>query len=482
VCSDREFIRRAYLDGIGTLPTPVEVEAFVAAENPGKREALVDELLGLTGDPERDRFVDQWSAYWTLKLGDLLRNSRQNGIGEGGMWTFHNWIRGSLREGKPFDHFAREVITAQGSIFDNGPANYYRISQNSTDLAETTAQVFLGIRLQCARCHHHPFEVYSQEDYYSLAAFFTRVDTKKSSEFGAADQDRVVLVKDSGSIRHPRTGQVLRPKPLLADPIDSTGIRDLRRPLSEWLTAPDNPLFSRNIANRMWGYVMGKGIVEPIDDLRATNPPSNPELLDALAEDFVASGYDLRKLMRAIMVSRTYQLSSTPRPENMVLVRYGTHFNVKRLPAEVLLDAIDSVCGTQERFPGLPKGTRAIELPDSNYQSYFLDTLGRPKRAVSCECERTVDPNLAQVLQLANGDLINRKISDDAGRIAVMVKADRSDAEIVTELYQRAMSRPPTDEELTGCAAIISQAENRRVGLEDVLWALLNSREFLFNH
>ena len=481
LCTDAEFIRRAFLASIGTLPAPELVEQFLASEDANKRDALVDELLGLTGDPKRDIYIEEWSAYWTQKWGDLLRNNRDK-VGEIGMWAFSSWIRASLRENKSMDQFVREILLAQGSIYQNGQANFYKVSAQPTDLAETTAQVFLGIRLECAKCHQHPFESYSQTDYYGLAAFFTRVTTKRSSDFGGFGNDTVVKLKTSGSIRHPRTGQVIPPTPLGATPLESITARDLRRPLADWLTSPENPLFARNIVNRTWGYLMGTALVEPIDDLRATNPPSNPELLEALAADFVKDGYNLRKLMRAIMVSRVFQLSSTSTDANAADTRFFSHYPTKRLPAEVLLDAIDQVCGTQERFTGVPLGTRAIELPDPNFNSYFLDTLGRPQRIVSCECERTAEPNLAQVLQLANGELVQRKLTDKNGRLSKLIDSKAADESAFTDFYLVALSRFPTAREVEHCRTILASAADRRAGLEDILWALLNSREFLFNH
>ena len=269
--------------------------------------------MGLTGDPKRDLYVKPWSGYWALKWGDLLRNNRKQ-TGVGGMWSLFNWTRRSLRENMPVDQFVREIITAQGSTLQNGPANYYRIARKPTDLAETTAQVFLGVRIQCARCHHHPYESYSQSDYYGLAAFFTRVGTKNNSKFDVLGGNSIVQLNSSGSIKHPRLGKTMAPTPLAGKPIDTEGVRDLRRPLADWLTAPENKLFSRNIANRIWSYYMGSGLVEPVDDLRATNPASNPELLDALGNHLVEIKFDLRKLMRTIMTSRVYQLSSTALP------------------------------------------------------------------------------------------------------------------------------------------------------------------------
>ncbi|MAC51031.1 MAG: S-layer related protein (Precursor) [Gimesia sp.] len=481
LCSDEVFIRRAFIDTIGTLPKPEKVKAFLASKAPDKRSQLIDELLGLSGDPARDIYVEPWSAYWGMKWGDLLRNNR-NKVGDGGMWAFSNWIRQSLRENKPVNEFVNEIITAQGSIYENGPANYFKIASKPEDLAEATSQIFLGVRLQCAKCHHHPFEVYSQKDYYSLAAFFTRVGNKGSVDFGALGADTVVKVKSSGSIRHPRTKKTMEPTPLMGEPIDTTSYRDFRRPLARWITSPENRLFSKNMVNRFWSYYMGTGFIEPIDDMRETNPASNPELLNALADHFVDSGYNLKELMRVIMNSRTYQLSSEPLPQNVANTRFYTHYNVKRLPAEVMLDALDDLTGAQERFRGVPQGTRAIELPDPNYSSYFLDTLGRPKRVITCECERASQPNLAQVLQVANGTLINTKLATKNGRIESLLKAKAPDHEVFTEMYLAAFSRYPTKQELANCDQIVKTSKDKREGYQDVMWAISNSREFLFNH
>ena len=485
-CSDAEFIRRAFLDSIGTLPMPEKVQAFLESNNPNKRDELVDELLGLTGDAKRDLYVKPWSGYWALKWGDLLRNNRKQ-TGVAGMWSLFNWTRRALRENMPVDQFVREIITAEGSTLHNGPANFYRIARKPTDLAEATAQVFLGVRIQCARCHHHPYEAYSQSDYYGLAAFFTRVGTKNNSKFDVLGGNSIVQLNSSGSITHPRLGKTMAPTPLAGKPIDAEGVRDLRRPLADWLTSPENKLFSRNIVNRVWSYYMGSGLVDPVDDLRATNPASNPELLDALGNHLVEIKFDLRKLMRTIMISRVYQLSSIAVPDNADDRRFYPHYNIKRLPAEVLLDAIDSACGTHEPFSGVPLGTRAIELPDPNFESYFLDTLGRPQRAVACECERTADANLAQILHIANGDLLSRKLVDKKGRISQLVENTNLEKEdgakhAIHHLYLATYSRLPTADELLECQQIISRAPTPRQGLEDLLWALLNSREFLVNH
>ena len=481
LCSDAVFLRRAFLDSIGTLPDPLRTEAFLKSEAADKRTRLVDELLGLTGDSSRDVYRREYAAYWTLKWGDLLRNNR-NKVGDGGMWALANWLRASFRENKPFDQFVREIITAQGSIYANGPANYFKLSTTPQDLAETTAQVFLGIRMQCARCHHHPFEAYSQADYYGLAAYFTRVGTKGSTDFGALGRDSVVMIRSTGSISHPRTRKIMHPTPPGGEPSSLEGVRDYRRPLADWLTSRDNTLFSRNIVNRFWGYFMGQGLVEPLDDMRSTNPAAIPSLLDALAEDFTSSQFDVRHLMRMIMTSQVYQLSSTPRPENVSDTRLYVHYNVKRLPAEVLLDAIDQACGTRERFKGVPPGTRAIELPDSNYPSYFLDTTGRPKRVVNCECERTTSPNLASVLHLINGDLIQTKLTAPQGRLAKFVSEKTEPEEAIRQCYLVTYCRPPNPQELQFALEFLNSSRSQQDGYQDILWAILNSREFLFNH
>jgi hypothetical protein len=377
-------------------------------------------------------YNDQYAATWTLKWSDLIRNESQT-LGEQGMWALHNWIKESFRVNRPFDEFVRELVTAKGSIYSNGPANYFRINRTADDLAESTAQLFLGVRLGCAKCHHHPFEKYSQGDYYGFAAFFSRVGTKNSEDFGLFGRESVVLVKSSGSVRHPRTGQVMQPTPLEGEPV--THDLDLRIPLAEWLTAKDNRQFARSVVNRYGGYLLGRGLVEPIDDMRATNPPSNEELLEALTDRFLDSGFDLKQLIRVIMRSRVYQLSSQPTPENASDSKFCSHYKVKRIPAEPLLDAVDAVTGQQTKFKNLPLGTRAIELPDAEYPNYFLTTFAKPRRASVCECERMPDENLAQALHTLNGDILADKIADANGRVAGLLKAKKPHAEIVEQLY-----------------------------------------------
>lgn len=479
LCDDRTFIRRVSFDLIGTPPTPDEIKAFLADSAPDRRARLVDRLLAR---PE-------YAEYWTVKWGDLLRCNRQS-LGLKGMWSFRNWILAQMRADRPVDQFVHDLILAQGSTFTDGPANFYRVAQDAQDRAETTSQVFLGVRLQCARCHHHPFEKWSQQDYYQFAAFFARVGLKGSSDFGLFGNEQVVLVQDGGEVTHPKTGAVMYPTPLgvqiaslpggkMPDP-DSTG--DRRAALADWLVSKDNRLFARNIANRYWGYLFSRGIVNPIDDERVTNPPSNPELLDALADELVRGGYDLKHLLRVICTSLTYQRSSQATEQNRSDELFFTHYLPKRLPAETLLDAVDFACATRQDYHEVPLGTRAIELPDSQVNSDFLDDFGRPARLIACECERTAEPNLSQTLRLMNGDTINASVSRGDNILGKLIAAHRSDAAVLQELYLRTLGRPPSRRESDVVLGTLAFAQDQRPVFEDVLVTLLNSKEFLFNH
>jgi hypothetical protein len=355
-------------------------------------------------------------------------------------------------------------------------------SRQPTDWSETTAQLFLGVRMQCAKCHHHPFEKWSQDDYYGLTAFFARVGTKTSQEFGLFGRETVIYLKPTGEVTHPRKGGVVKPHPLDGPDVDDPF--DRRRKLAEWLTAKDNPFFARNFVNRFWAYTMGHGLVEPIDDIRATNPASNPELLDALAEDFIKNKYDLKSLLRTIFTSQAYQLSADRTPGNAADAAnvYHTRYERKRLSAEQLADAVDFATGTQEKYQGVPLGTRAIQLPDTKVRSYLMDVFGRPARQITCECERTTKPNIASVLHLMNGDFINKKIDATSGRLDALLKAKTLEPALIEELYLVTLSRPPRAEEVEKAKKWIAAAPTPREGVADLLWTLLNSREFLFNH
>lgn len=480
LCDDATFVRRAYLDATGTLPTIEQVAAFHAKDTPDKRQQLIDELLGLTGDPNRDVHNDNYAAWWTLKWSDLIRNTSNGGRLEQAMWSMHNWLKEAFRTNRTFDKVVRELVTAKGSTYSNGPANYFRIFRNASELTESTAQLFLGVRLECAKCHHHPFEKYGQDDYYAFSAFFSRVGTKRSEEFGLFGSESVVIVRTSGEATNPRTRQRMEPTPLDGEPKDHP--LDRRIALADWLTARDNSYFAKSVVNRYMSYLLGRGLVEPVDDLRSTNPPTNPELMAALAKHFAESGFDLKQLIRVIMTSRLYQLDSQPTQQNVLDQRFYSHYRVKRLPAEPLLDSIDLVTGSPTKFKNLPQGTRAIELPDAEYPNYFLNTFAKPRRASVCECERSPDENLVQALHTLNGDTLTTKLADKNGRIARLIKDKKAPEEIVQELYVAALCRPPSDDELKVSIEYVKESATPQEGYEDILWSLMNSKYFLFIH
>ncbi len=468
VCTDEEFVRRAYLDTIGILPTPEEAKAFREDASADKRDRLIDGLL------ERPEFND----YWALKFADVLRsNSRL--IQAKGAYVFHRWIRENIEQRTPLDVFVRELLTAEGSSFKNPAANYYRVSRDPETSVETTAQLFLGVRIQCAKCHNHPFERWTQDDYYGFAAFFSRVKQKKG---GLADEEVVFTGKD-GEVRQPRTGKVMSPKalggPVYEDEQDSPGRRER---LASWLTSAENPFFAKSMANRIWYHLMGRGVVEPVDDFRDSNPPSNDELLDALAANLTTNDFDLRKLVRLILTSRTYQLSARPNELNADDSIYFSHAMTRLLPAEVLLDAISTVTDTTTAFSNLPPGARATQIPDGQMDNPFLKTFGRPARELACECERESDSNLSQALQLIGGSTVNGKLRDDNGRMAKLAASEKTPEEITRTLYSYALSREPSESELAAAVKHLSSVSNRRQAVEDLGWVLINTKEFLFRH
>jgi hypothetical protein len=477
-CTDAEFVRRAYLDAAGILPTVREVNEFVADSAPDKRTQLIESLL------DRPEFVD----YWTYKWSDLLLVSSRKLSGTA-LTSFYNWIRKSVEENKPWDRFAREILTAKGSNLDNGAANYYILHKEPIDLMETTTQAFLGMSLMCARCHNHPLEKWTQRDYYQMANLLSRVRLKNGDRAGEV----LALASLEGDINHPRLGTPLPPRPLEAQEIALEDTRDRREALANWLTAPDNPYFAKAVVNRVWRNFMGRGLVEAEDDLRLTNPPSNQELLDALAHDFAKNGYDVKRLIRLIMTSAAYQRSAEPVGNGVKDDRYYSRYIVRRLPAEVLLDALSRVTGVPTEFAGYPKGTRALQLRDSQIASYFLTAFGRPERAQTCSCERQQEPSVAQALHLANGDTVNAKLRAPGSIVGQLVKDDASDEEVVKELFLSALSRLPTPTERAKLLPILAETpldplassaakEARRQALEDLYWAVLTDKEFLFNH
>lgn len=464
LCDDATFLRRLFLDAIGTLPTLAEAKAFIADTNPEKRKLAIESVLS------RKEFAD----YWALKWSDvLLVNS--NNLGERGAFEFHRWLREQVASNRPYDQWVRELITASGNSGKYGPVNFYRAMRTPPDLAKTVSQAFLGIRLDCAQCHHHPFEKWGQEDFYGLAGYFTGIQRKKLTG------DREFIFASSHSpARMPVTNEAIPTRPLGGAPLE-TANGDPRVQLADWLTARENPWFARLVANRLWKHYLGRGLVEPEDDLRTTNPATNEPLLAYLSSQVVESGYDLKAVMRLVLNSRVYQLSSATNATNFDDDQNFSHHLVKRMPAEVLLDAISQVTGSPEQFAGAPLGTRSIELWDNRLPSYFLDTFGRSERESPCECAKSSDPTMAQALHLLNAPEIDQKIASDEGRVASLISRQISPEMIADELCLAAFGRAPGKKEETIAADLFSQGEPQQAA-EDLLWTLLNSYEFLFIH
>ncbi|HUY88685.1 MAG TPA: DUF1549 domain-containing protein [Pirellulales bacterium] len=483
--SDTVFLRRAFLDALGILPTAEEAREFVAEERPDKRARLIDALV------ERPEFADGWALKWS----DLLRNEEKV-LDQKGVQAFHHWIRRGIADGKPLDRFVRELITARGSTYTNPAANFYRANRDPVTRAEAAAQLFLGVRLQCAKCHNHPFDRWTQGDYYRWAGFFARVqykivenrrqDQNDGHEF---DGEQIVWMADQGEVKDPRTSETMTPcflgEPTPALPAD----RDRLEELAAWITQPDNPFFAQAQANRIWQHLFGRGIVDPIDDFRSTNPPANAPLLAALADDFAASGFHLKHLVRAIMNSRTYQLSAVPNSTNQDDETNFSHALVRRLSAEQLFDALSQAIGAAPHFEGFPVGMRAGQLPGvqavrfrrgtASRDDQFLVLFGKPPRLLTCECERSTETTLGQTFQLVSGPVVNRLLTRGDNRLGQLLASGQSNAATLDELYWRTLSRPPSAEELQGAASYLEKTPDRRAALEDVLWSLLNAKEFL---
>lgn len=481
--SDSVFIRRAFLDACGITPNVAEVRAFLADTSADKRAKLIDTLLA------RPEFADFWAQKW----GDLLRNEEKS-LDRKGVTIFHRWIRNWISEDKPLTDFAREILTARGSTYTTPPANFYRAVRDPYLRAESIAQVFLGLRVSCARCHNHPFDVWTQDDYHRFAAVFARIDYRLVDNKRNDDLDKhefigeqFVVSKGDGELTLPRGGDAV-PKLLGASAPVPTGRGDRLGALADWLTARDNPFFATAQANRVWAHLLGRGIVDPIDDFKLTNPPSNPELLEHLAKEFAAGGYRLKPLVRHIMTSRTYQLSATPNDTN---ADDSTHFSraiVQPLEAEQLLDAVASATGTEMKWPGYPKGTRAGQLaavPLAGRRMAggdglrFLKMFGKPERLLTCECERSEDPGVLQAFQMMTGELVNGVIRQSDNRLGKLLGDGKPDSEVLEELYLSSVCRTPTDAERKKLLSYVSRAKDKRTAWEDVAWGLLNSKEFL---
>ena len=471
LCDDATFIRRVTSDIAGRLPTAEEARAFIEDKDVNKRDKLIDDLLSSPG--YADYFANKWA--------NVLRNRRINANDIPYTFRFHAWIRRAMQQNMPYDQFVRNVIAASGDPESHPPSAWFKVVSTSTTQMEDTAQLFLGMRIQCARCHHHPFEKWSQNDYYGFEAFFTQVGLKQSKFALNNVRDFVYHRGGTAQSRNPRTGTNLKPTGLGSEPLDIPAYEDPRHHLVDWMSAPDNPFFAKALANRYWKHFFGRGIVDPEDDMRITNPPSNPELIDALAEHFIKNKFDLQDLVRQICRSSTYQLSSEPNEYNGRDKQNYSSFYPRRLNAEPLYDAINQVAGVPARFNGVPAGTRATQLPDNGFNDYFLQVFGAPKAQSACECERNPEANLAQSLHLLNSTDIQGRLTNGNGRARqLMQNEEMTDAQKVTELYFWAYSRAPRDEELKFVLSHIESEENKQQAYEDVLWAIFNTKEFLF--
>ena len=483
VCDDTTFLRRVFLDIAGRLPTLDETREFLADRGADRRDRLIEYLLG---SPDyADFFANKWTA--------LLKNKRDDTKDITANFAFHSWVRDSLLANKPYDRLVRELLAATGTIADNPPVAWYKRVKQPTDQLEDVAQLFLGVRMQCAQCHHHPFERWSQHDYYSMAAFFSQIGRKPTATAG---EDVIFHKRGVAQTENKKTRQPVKPAGLGDPTLEIPPDDDPRLRLADWMGDKRNPFFAKSLANRYWKHFFKRGLIEPEDDIRDTNPPSNPELLDALAKHFVESGYDLKAIVRIIAQSSVYQLSATPNQHNAVDTQNFSRFYPRRMPAEVLLDAVDQFTGARTDFADLPPGTRAVALPDNSYNrsSPFLKVFGRPEAASVCECERASAPSLSQSLHLMNAADVKAKLTTSEGRAARLAKDTKPAPPKIRELYLAAFAREPQSHELTVAEEYLARPREdaagkplppeqaRRLGYEDLLWALINTKEFLYNH
>ena len=467
LCSDNDFVRRVHLDVTGRLPTLAETRAFLTDIRQDKRAHLIEELLTRS----------EHANFWAQKWGDLLR-LEPGKVTTAGTQKYYQWLVQAFIKNLPYDRFARELLTASGSTFIHPPANYYRAAKDTNDALETTSQIFLGSRLACAKCHNHPYERWTQDNYYGLAAVFNRVQRQ------AGPRPNELFISDSrtGEVIQPRTGKTMKPwlpgKGSVAAPEDT----DRRRIFADWLTQKGNPWFARVEANRIWAAVMGQGLVEPIDDFRDSNPPVNAPLLNALAEDFEKHNFDRKHLLRTILNSRTYQASAKPNESNHEDEQFFSHYRPHLLTAEQILDAVNQVTDREEVFKGLPVGTHATALPSPQLTNSFLKTFGQPTRSSACACERLTEPQLAQALELLNGKFLHDKLKHPANRLHQLVAAGHTDTEIIHTIFLAALAREPTPRELKLNQGHLKKSKNRTQALADICWSVLNMNEFLFQH
>jgi len=466
LCTDEEFLRRVTVDITGQLPTEEEYRAFIADQASDKRAQLINRLL------ERKEFSEIWAMKWS----ELLMVKTTNNVSQKSMFLYSTWLTDKIAKNVPLDQMVRELLSTSGGTFREPATNYYQVERDTLKVAENVAQVFMGIRTQCAQCHNHPFDRWTMDDYYGFAAFFSQIGRKQGEDY----RETIVFNSGGGEVAHPVGGRQMKPKFLGGDTPDLAG-KDRRVVVSEWLTAPDNPFFATNVANRVWSHFFGRGIIEPVDDIRVSNPASNPELFQALGKKLVEYKYDFKQLVRDICNSETYQRSTERNDSNMADERNFAHANVRRIPAEMLLDCVVQVTGAYDKFGGLPVGSRAVQIADGGNSNYFLTTFGRAPRDTVCACEAKTDPTLSQALHMLNGQTIGGKIGQ--GQFTKkMLDAGKAPPEIIESIYIRSLTRKPTEAEMKNLLEIVAQAENPQAGLDDVFWAVLNSREFLFNH
>ncbi len=466
LCNDETFLRRIFLDLTGTLASFDEYNKFMSSTDPEKRNKLVDELL------ERKEFTEIWVGYWA----EWLMVHSSNVISYKAMLLYYNWLADQVGRNVPLDKMVQTLLGANGGTFKVPQTNYYQNETDTLKVAENVAQVFMGMRVQCAQCHNHPFDRWTQNDYYSFAAFFSQVGRKTSDDY----RETIVFNSRGGEVTHPVGGRVMPPKFLGGDVPDVAG-KDRRVVLANWLASPQNPYFAQNFANRVWAHFFGTGIIDPVDDVRISNPASNPELLTELAKRFTATNYDFKQLVRDICRSQAYQRSTERNETNMQDEKNFAHANLRRIKAESLLDCISQVTNTKDKFRGLPVGARAVQIADGNTSTYFLTTFGRATRETVCSCEVKMEPTLSQALHLLNGDTVNSKIQ--AGGVLVKLLADKAEPLVIIErLYITCLARKPTPEEIEGFKPLVASGADINKTLEDLFWALLNSREFIFNH
>ena len=466
LCGDQEFLRRVSLDICGVMPTVEEYQAFISDQDPEKRAKLVDALL------ERKEFVEMWVMKWSELL--TIRSSQQ--VSYKSALLYYNWLQEQVASNRPIDQMVQELLASNGGTFASPATNYYQNETDTLKTAENVAQVFMGMRIQCAQCHNHPFDRWTMDDYYSFAAFFSQIGRKR----GEDPRETIVFNRGGGEVKHPVGGKVMPPKFLGGDAPDVRG-KDRRQVLAKWLASDENPFFARNLANIVWTHFFGAGIINEVDDVRVSNPPVNAELLDALAAKLTEYKYDFKSIVRDICNSRTYQLATQTNPTNEKDDRNFSHALLRRMRAEILLDVISQVTGTKNKFQGLPLGARAVQIADGNTSTYFLTTFGRASRETVCSCEVKMEPNLSQALHLLNGQTLHSKISQ-GGVVKKLLDAKTPPEEIVERLYIRVLCRKPSEQEAKQLADILANEKDSQRALEDLFWALLNSREFVFNH